>query len=99
MEITGMLGKLGLYGQNKVEENRDKNQEAAKAEKAEGNDQVELSTEARTLHTARAQAEEASEVRQDKVRALKEEIARGSYSPDSEQTAQKLLEEEMGFWF
>jgi negative regulator of flagellin synthesis FlgM len=94
MEITGMLGKLGLYGQNKVEEGRDKPQEAAKTETGDGDDQVRLSSEAQVLHSTLSQAEEASEVREDKVKALKEEVANGTYKPDSQETARRLLEED-----
>lgn len=57
-------------------------------------DRVSLSPNA-LLHTAaHAEAGRAPEVRQDKVEALKEQVASGNYSVDSRKIAEKLLRDE-----
>lgn len=57
-------------------------------------DRVSLSEEARLHIAARSEAAAAPEVRREKVDALKQSVADGTYTVDSRQVAQKLLASE-----
>src|SRR5690242_2794372 len=54
-------------------------------------DSVSLSDSARELSRARATVGEASDVREDRVAALKAAVANGTYSVDSRALAQSML--------
>ena len=54
-------------------------------------DSVSLSDAARAMSTARASVSSASDVREDKVAALKAAIANGTYSVDSRSLAQSMV--------
>jgi negative regulator of flagellin synthesis FlgM len=54
-------------------------------------DTVSLSDSARELSRARASVSDASDVREDRVAALKAAIANGTYSVDSRSLAQSML--------
>lgn len=55
-------------------------------------DQSGITAEARELSAALQAAEAAAEVRAEKVRALREQIANGTYNPDPREIAKKLVE-------
>ena len=57
-------------------------------------DTLRLSHEAKLHTTARGAAMQADDVRQERVDALKAQVAEGSYHIDSEKIAVKLLQEE-----
>jgi negative regulator of flagellin synthesis FlgM len=73
---------------------------AAKAEKARdarsggGGDTLRLSHEAKLHTTARSAAMQADDMRQERVDALKAQVADGTYIIDNEKIAAKLLQEE-----
>lgn len=55
-------------------------------------DRVEATEAARELSAAREKVEATPEVRAERVRRLKEQIARGEYKPDPREVARKILE-------
>ncbi|HEY8491231.1 MAG TPA: flagellar biosynthesis anti-sigma factor FlgM [Dehalococcoidia bacterium] len=55
-------------------------------------DQVEISTRARALQQADQAAREAPEVREDRVRELREAIQNGTYRVDAKAVAERLLD-------
>lgn len=57
-------------------------------------DRVSLSSSARLHTAAHTAATQAPDVRQDKINALKGQVASGEYTVDARKTAQKLLESE-----
>jgi negative regulator of flagellin synthesis FlgM len=65
---------------------------AATAERVERVDSAGITDQARELAGALQAVEESAEVRAEKVRALKEQIANGTYNPDPREIAKKLVE-------
>lgn len=57
-----------------------------------GRDSSGISASARELNRARLAVESADEVRQERIQALREQIARGEYNPDPREVAKKILE-------
>lgn len=55
-------------------------------------DSAGITESALELHRARATVEAAPETRSGRVRALKQEIANGTYQPDPEEIARKILD-------
>lgn len=97
MKITNpMLGNLDPYGQARVEQkNGDTAERAAgQAQASAQGDRVSLSDEARLLTVARAEAAAAPEVRREKIDALKQSVADGTYTVDSRKVAQNLVASE-----
>ena len=62
------------------------------AERVERSDSSGITEEARELSAALHVVEETEEVRAEKVRALREAIANGTYNPDPREVARKLVE-------
>lgn len=56
-------------------------------------DKLELSDKAKALQTARAALADAPAVRADRVAAIKQQLADGSYSVTPEEVADKLLQQ------
>ena len=56
-------------------------------------DTVVISDAAKRIQEARAQLDQISDVREDKVAELKKQIESGSYKVDSEQIAEKMLKD------
>jgi negative regulator of flagellin synthesis FlgM len=69
---------------------------AEASQKQAGSDQVSLSAEARTLAGARKAVQSAPDVREDKVAAIKQRIADGTYNVSSEALAQSILKKLSG---
>ena len=63
-----------------------------------GRDGVEISSIGRDIQTAKKAVNEASDIREDKVAALKAQIANGTYNVSAESFADKLMKkfEELG---
>ena len=98
MEIKNtLLRNLDPYNRARVEQkNGDAPERAAtgQAPAARQGDRVSLSDEAR-LHTlARSEAAAAPEVRREKVDALKQSVADGTYTVDPRKVAEKLVASE-----
>lgn len=75
-----------------VTELPDKGERAGRASSSRPVDRVDATGEARELARARERVEAAPEIRAEKVRRLKEQIARGEYKPDPREVARKILE-------
>jgi len=63
-----------------------------KKEKGSKNDTLEISHYGKEFHIAKKAALEAPEVREDKVSAMKNSLASGTYQVSMEEVADKLLE-------
>ncbi len=63
-----------------------------------GRDGVEISSIGRDIQTAKKAVNEASDIREDKVAAIKAQIANGTYNVSAESFADKLMKkfEELG---
>ncbi|THB70667.1 MAG: flagellar biosynthesis anti-sigma factor FlgM [Desulfovibrio sp.] len=98
MEINNLLGKLGPYDQSKVEK---ANEDAAKARKdkaaesGSAGDRVSLSDEAKLRTEALGAAASASEVRREKVAAIKAQIESGEYQIDTRKIAENMVKEDL----
>ncbi len=101
MEITSILGKLGPYSQNKVEENnnnKNSNNIQAKSQNGTESDKVQLSTQAQELGKAVQSVQDNDEVRSDKVSQLKQQIDNGEYEVNPRNIAQGIVQQEMDLW-
>ena len=65
---------------------------AAAAEPVASSDSAGITESARELNRARAAVEAAPETRTERVRALKQQIANGTYQPDPQEIARKILD-------
>ena len=104
MDIKRIIGGVSPYAQSKV----DKGEESGKAEAAKAKarsrsettasgDRVSVSSDAKLVAEAAKEAMDSSDVRVDRVEALKTQVQSGNYKPDSRQIAAKLLENDMEF--
>jgi negative regulator of flagellin synthesis FlgM len=97
MDINGLNNQAITSYRSRAERTEDA---AAKAEKArearaEGEgDTIRLSHEAKLRTSARSVAMQTDDMRQERVDALKAQIADGTYHIDNEKIAAKLLQEE-----
>lgn len=85
------------YTQQVQKQNQDRaslHQQGVQSSQTTG-DRVSVSPQARLFTEAYTAASNAPEVRQDKVNALKERIANGTYQVDSRKIAEKLLQNEL----
>ncbi len=97
MDINN-LGEANPYTNRKVQGGA----KAKSAESASGQQQsdsngdtVSLSSEARLRGAAFAEASQAPDVRQEKVKDLKERVKNGTYKPDLKKAATNLLRDDM----
>lgn len=85
MRIDNYGKVLGVYKTNKLEKNRNISKKSSTV------DTVEISGTAKTLQAARAAVSKASDIREDKVAAIKKSIEDGTYSVSSMDIADKLV--------
>ena len=97
MDINGLNNQAITSYRSRTERTEDAATKAAQAREArpdsEG-DSVRLSHEAKLRTTARSAAMQAEDMRQERVSALKAQVADGTYHIDNEKIAAKLLQEE-----
>lgn len=97
MNIKNLTG-LNPYNNRKVQEGA-KPQPAANASSPQtakaASDTVQVSPEARLLGAAHSEAEQAPDVRQDKIRELKEKVRNGTYQPDVKKAAANLIRDDL----
>ena len=97
MDINGVNNQAINKYRPQAERTEDAATRAAKAKEAhpgaEG-DTLQLSHEARLRTTARSAAMQAGDMRQERVDALKAQVADGTYRIDNEKIAARLLQEE-----
>lgn len=92
------VGNLNPYTNSKVQ-GGSASQGAERADSAQtgakNGDTVSLSGEAKLRGTALNEAVKSSDVRQEKVRDLKEKVKNGTYEPDLKKAAANLLREDL----
>lgn len=101
MEIKNYLKGLDPYKAKLDQADRAKGKKgkgARESDSSANGDRISLSNEAKLRTEAYQSAMSASDVRQEKVDALKEKVAAGEYEVDSRQVAKKLLEDEKDFF-
>ena len=96
MAIHGIGGGQGpgqpdQVGNRKIDESSFNRDHAAKIE---GGDRVELSPEARQIIQLAEQTRQLPEIREDRVAALRQQLADGTYNVDPQQVAASILEED-----
>ena len=99
MVIKNIVGEMNPYAKKKVEGQRpaDVQQKAQEAVKTSGEaaDRVVLSSEARLRGAALQTANEAPDVRRDKVDRLKQQVKDGTYKPDVKKAAANLIRDDL----
>lgn len=85
MRIDAINRVSQLYQNNSVKK-------TAKKGSASGKDKFEISNAGKTLQAAKKAVAEAPEVREDKVKAIKEQLAAGTYSVSSKEFADKIVD-------
>ena len=97
MDINGLNNQAITSYRSRAERTEEAADKAAKGKEArpdgEG-DTIQLSHEAKLRTTARSAAMQADDMRQERVDALKAQVAGGTYRIDNEKIAAKLLQEE-----
>ena len=99
MVIKNIVGEMNPYAKKKVEGQRptdvqQRSQEAVKTS-GEAADRVVLSPEARLRGAALQTANEAPDVRRDKVDRLKQQVKDGTYRPDVKKAAANLIRDDL----
>ncbi|WP_432737741.1 flagellar biosynthesis anti-sigma factor FlgM [Maridesulfovibrio sp. FT414] len=87
---------LKAYSENRVRESADRTQSQSQTT-APSRDVVNVSSQARLLGAARQTATESSDVREQKVKELRDQVRAGTYKPDIRKTALNLVREEVDF--
>jgi negative regulator of flagellin synthesis FlgM len=97
MEIKNLLGEVNPYGKKKVNGNtRNATDAASRTSNAEGkSDTIAFSSEAKLRSTALQTANEASDIRRQKVNELKEQVRNNSYQPDIKKAAANLIRDDL----
>jgi negative regulator of flagellin synthesis FlgM len=97
MDIKGVNNQAIKNYRPQTERTEDMAARAAKAKDARsggGGDTLRLSHEARLHTAARSTAMQADDMRQERVDALKTQVADGTYRIDNEKIAARLLQED-----
>ncbi|NPV91567.1 MAG: flagellar biosynthesis anti-sigma factor FlgM [Firmicutes bacterium] len=84
---NGINQILRIYRQEKVEGSKP----AAKTSTGKEKDELVISDEARVVTVAQQAVKDASDIRTDKVAAIKEAIEKGTYQVPSDQVAEAIL--------
>ncbi|MFO8031098.1 MAG: flagellar biosynthesis anti-sigma factor FlgM [Desulfohalobiaceae bacterium] len=95
MQINNLLAQLNALNQDKIQGKEQNRPSSVSQEPAQDQDKVQLSSQGQVLSQVQKGAEEGPEVREEKVQALKQLVQNGEYKPDSEKTAQALVEQEL----
>lgn len=89
-------GKKGVTPENFVKKAGDAGQankpQAPGKTTTQGNDNVDISTKARQLNTAKGLLESVPDLRVDMVGRIKTDIERGDYNVDAGKVAEKMIE-------
>ncbi len=87
-QIQMVLRQYGVHQTKGVEDRRPVEDSKTGREEV---DRAEFSREAATFQKAREAAKKAPEIREDRVREIKEALARGEYSVSARDVAEKML--------
>jgi negative regulator of flagellin synthesis FlgM len=102
MDIKQILGGVNPYVQSKVDKG-EAGSSASKTDSTKGKsavvsgDTVSLSDNAKLVAQAASNAQVSPDVRVDRVQALKAQVQAGTYNPDSQKIAEKLVDSDMDF--
>lgn len=97
MDIKTVFGIKQSYGQNRIgrsdsgDSSNVSRGKTTESEQSSGSDRVTLSDDAKLVSLAARTAQDASDVRTDKVASLKAQVDAGTYQPDSKKIAEKML--------
>jgi negative regulator of flagellin synthesis FlgM len=88
--------RMKIYNQPAIQQvmkSYGKTPERTKVEKSGGmaTDQIQISSQARSFQVAMKAIQEVPEIRQEKVDAIKEQIASGTYGPSAQDIARKMM--------
>ncbi len=91
---------LNVYRQHSEQVAKVNEQEVHKAAKAAApkGDSVQLSGDAKMMAEARGVASETSDVRTEKVAALREQVQNGTYKIDNNRIAEGIIKEDVEFF-
>ncbi len=91
---------LGVYRQHSEQISKANEQEGHKGANsiAPKGDSVQLSGDAKMMAEARGVASETSDVRTEKVAALREQVQNGTYKVDNNRIAEGILKEDVEFF-
>ncbi|WP_419787610.1 flagellar biosynthesis anti-sigma factor FlgM [Pseudodesulfovibrio sp.] len=101
MVIKNIVGELNPYTNQKVN-NKQKAETLQRAQESgknsgENADRVVLSSEARLRGAALQGANEAPDVRREKVDRLKQQVKDGTYKPDLKKAAANMIRDDLDF--
>ena len=79
---------------NKVKEmyNANTRENKRKVDKTGGQDSVQISKQGRDIQIAKQAVKQASDIRTDKVEAIKKQMAEGTYQVSNKDVAEKMVE-------
>ena len=100
MVIKNLVGEMNPYANKKVDTKRPATDTQAKAQASAkgagaGADSVVLSSEARLRGAALQTANDAPDVRREKVDKLKQQVKDGTYKPDVRKAAANLVRDDL----
>lgn len=97
MEISKYIAGLGQFDKTKVDKaaKTDENGNRTGSKSSSTGDRVSLSSEAKLRTEAHRAAQDAPDIRREKVEALKAQIAAGEYEIDSRKIAENLVKEDL----
>ena len=93
----GQISPLSVYRKQTELAQQEKPREATAAPESRG-DRISLSDDARIMAEAKRTAQEAPDIRQDKVAELKAQVESGTYTVDSRKVAAAMLREDMAIF-
>jgi negative regulator of flagellin synthesis FlgM len=99
MDIKTISGGANPYVQSRVgkTEGSDASAKAKATSQTTAGDRVSVSSDAKLVAEAAKAAEAAPDVRTDKVEALRAQVQAGTYTPNSQLIAQKMVQSEVDF--
>lgn len=95
MEITGIVTALKGYDKLDKTDSAERGKSKSSSSTTGKADSVSLSSEAKLVSSAMSAAQNAPEVRRQKVEELKALVESGQYQPDLKKTAAKIVEEDL----
>lgn len=99
MDIKTISGGTNPYVQSKVEKGggSDASAKNNSANSATAGDRVSVSSDAKLVAEAAQAAQASPDVRVDKVEALRTQVQSGTYTPNSQLIAQKMVQSDLDF--
>ncbi len=99
MSLQKVTTGLGPYEGASLQKTQKRQEAPSKGkEVSKEKDTISLSSEAKLLAVGLREAQNAPEVRREKVDALKQQIADNTYTPNTKNIATKIVDEQMELW-